>query len=168
MGLGSLNTFSLADARERALEQRKLLADGTDPLGFKRAAQLERSMAEASTITFDSASTSYIASHKRGWKNEKHEQQWTNTLATYASPVFGGLPVGQIETALIMRVLEPIWASKTETASRVRGHIEIILDWCKTHGYRQGENPARWKGHLENLLSAPKKTKKVEHHPAMP
>lgn len=168
MGLGSLNTFSLADARERALDQRKLLADGKDPLGFKRAAQLERSMAEASIITFDSAATSYIASHKHGWKNEKHEQQWTNTLATYASPVFGSLPVGKIETALVMRVLEPIWTSKTETASRVRGRIEKILDWCKTQGYRQGENPARWKGHLENLLSAPKKTQTVEHHPALP
>ncbi len=168
MGLGSLNTFSLADSRERALQQRKLLADGKDPLGFKRAAQLERGMAEASIITFDAAATNYIASHKHGWKNEKSEQQWTNTLATYASPAFGSLPVSQIETALVMRVLEPIWASKTETASRVRGRIEKILDWCKTHGYRQGENPARWKGHLENLLSAPKKTKTVEHHPALP
>lgn len=168
MGLGSLNTFSLADARERALYQRKLLADGKDPLGFKRAAQLERSLAEANIITFDAAASSYIASHKHGWKNEKSEQQWTNSLATYANPVFGNLPVGQIETALIMRILEPIWASKTETASRVRGRIEKILDWCKTQGYRLGENPARWKGHLENLLSAPKKTQSVEHHPALP
>lgn len=168
MGLGSLNTFSLADARERAMEQRKLLADGKDPLGFKRAAQLERSMADTSIITFDAAAQSYIASQKHGWKNEKHAEQWTNTLATYASPVFGKLPVGEIETALVMRVLHPIWASKTETASRVRGRIEKVLDWCKTQGYRQGDNPARWKGHLENLLSAPKKTKTVEHHPALP
>ena len=168
MGLGSLNTFSLAEARERALGQRKLLAEGHDPLGFKRAAQLDRSMAEASVITFDAAAASYIASHKHGWKNEKHAEQWTNTIATHASPVFGSLPVGQIETALVMRVLQPIWATKTETASRIRGRVEKVLDWCKTQGYRQGDNPARWKGHLENLLSAPKKTKTVEHHPTLP
>ena len=168
MGLGSLKTFSLAEARDRALGQRKLLADGNDPLGVKRAAQLDRSMAEASVITFDAAALSYIASHKHGWKNEKHAEQWTNTLATYASPIFGSLPVGQIETALVMRVLQPIWATKTETASRVRGRVEKVLDWCKTQGYRQGDNPARWKGHLENLLSAPKKTKSVEHHPTLP
>lgn len=168
MGLGSLNTFSLADARERALQQRKLLADGNDPLGFKRAAQLARSMADASIITFDRAASSYIESHRSGWKNDKHVDQWTNTLATYASPVFGELPVGEITTALVMRVLQPIWTTKTETASRVRGRIEKILDWCKVQGYRTGDNPAAWRGHLENLLSAPQKTKKVEHHPALP
>lgn len=168
MGLGSLNTFSLSDARERALQQRKLLADGNDPLGFKRAAQLARSMADASMITFDRAASSYIESHRSGWKNDKHGDQWTNTLATYASPVFGALPVGEITTALVMRVLQPIWTTKTETASRVRGRIEKILDWCKVQGYRTGDNPAAWRGHLENLLSAPQKTKKVEHHPALP
>lgn len=168
MGLGSLNTFTLAEARERALEQRKMLADGNDPLGFKRAAQLARSMAAANIITFDQAAETYIESHRAGWKNQKHAEQWTNTLATYASPVFGALPVGQITTALVMRVLEPIWKTKTETASRVRGRIEKVLDWCKVHGYRDGDNPAAWRGHLDNLLSAPQKTKKVEHHPALP
>ena len=168
MGLGSLNTFSLQEARERALEQRKLLADGTDPLIFKRAEQQERRLAEASIITFDAAAENYIASHKHGWKNEKHAEQWANTLASYASPIFGNTPVGGITTALVMRALEPIWATKTETASRVRGRIEKVLDWCKTQGYRQGDNPAAWSGHLENLLSAPKKTKTVKHHPALP
>lgn len=168
MGLGSFNTFTLAEARERALIQRKMLADGSDPLGFKRAEQLARSMAAANIITFDQAAETYIASHRAGWKNEKHAEQWTNTLATYASPVFGSLPVGQITTALVMRVLEPIWKKKTETASRVRGRIEKVLDWCKVHGYREGDNPAAWRGHLDNLLSAPQKTKKVEHHPALP
>jgi integrase len=168
MGLGSFNTFTLAEARERALVQRKLLADGGDPLASKRAAQLARSMAAANIITFDQAAETYIKSHRAGWKNEKHAEQWTNTLATYASPVLGALPAGQITTALVMRVLEPIWATKTETASRVRGRIEKVLDWCKVHGYRDGDNPAAWRGHLENLLSAPQKTKKVEHHPALP
>lgn len=168
MGLGSANTFSLSEARERALEQRKLLADGLDPLGSKSAAKLARSMAEASIITFDAAAADYIESHRRGWKNEKHVDQWRNTLATYASPVFGKLPVADVTTELVMRVLKPIWADKTETASRLRGRIEKILDWSKVQGYRQGDNPAAWRGHLENLLSAPKQTKAVEHHPALP
>lgn len=168
MGLGPLHTVSLAEAREKALAQRKLLLEGVDPLAAKQASELQRKLAEASVITFDTAATSYIASHRAGWKNEKHAEQWANTLATYASPVFGSLPVADITTALVLRVLQPIWTTKTETASRVRGRVEKILDWCKTQGYRTGDNPAAWRGHLENLLSAPQKTKKVEHHPALP
>ena len=168
MGLGPLHTVSLAEAREKALAQRKLLLDGVDPLAAKQASELQRKLAEASVITFDTAATSYIASHRAGWKNEKHAEQWANTLTTYASPVFGSLPVADITTPLVLRVLEPIWTTKTETASRVRGRVEKILDWCKTQGYRTGDNPAAWRGHLENLLSAPQKTKKVEHHPALP
>lgn len=168
MGLGPLHTVSLAEAREKALAQRKMLLDGVDPLAAKQASEVQRKLAEASVITFDTAATSYIASHRAGWKNEKHAEQWTNTLTTYASPVFGSLPVADITTPLVLRVLEPIWNTKTETASRVRGRVEKILDWCKTQGYRTGDNPAAWRGHLENLLSAPQKTKKVEHHPALP
>ena len=168
MGLGPLHTVSLAEAREKALAQRKLLLEGVDPLAAKQASEVQRKLAEASVITFDSAATSYIASHRAGWKNEKHAEQWTNTIATYASPVFGSLPVADVTTALVLRVLQPIWTTKTETASRVRGRVEKILDWCKTQGYRTGDNPAAWRGHLENLLSAPQKTKKVEHHPALP
>ena len=168
MGLGPLHTVSLAEAREKALAQRKMLLEGVDPLAAKQASEVQRKLAEASVITFDSAATSYIASHRAGWKNEKHAEQWTNTLTTYASPVFGSLPVADVTTALVLRVLQPIWTTKTETASRVRGRVEKILDWCKTQGYRTGDNPAAWRGHLENLLSAPQKTKKVEHHPALP
>ena len=168
MGLGPLHTVSLAEAREKALAQRKMLLDGVDPLAAKHASEVQRKLAEASVITFDTAATSYIASHRAGWKNEKHAQQWTNTIARYVSPVFGSLPVADVTTALVLRVLEPIWTTKTETASRVRGRVEKILDWCKTQGYRTGDNPAAWRGHLENLLSAPQKTKKVEHHPALP
>ena len=168
MGLGPLHTVSLAEAREKALAQRKMLLDGVDPLAAKHASEVQRKLAEASVITFDTAATSYIASHRAGWKNEKHAEQWTNTLTTYASPVFGSLPVADITTPLVLRVLEPIWTTKTETASRVRGRVEKVLDWCKTQGYRTGDNPAAWRGHLENLLSAPQKTKKVEHHPALP
>ena len=168
MGLGPLHTVSLAEAREKALAQRKMLLAGVDPLAAKHASEVQRKLAEASVITFDTAATSYIASHRAGWKNEKHAEQWTNTLTTYASPVFGSLPVADVTTALVLRVLQPIWTTKTETASRVRGRIEKVLDWCKTQGYRTGDNPAAWRGHLENLLSAPQKTKKVEHHPALP
>lgn len=168
MGLGPLHTVSLAEAREKALAQRKMLLDGIDPLTAKHASEVQRKLAEASVITFDTAATSYIASHRAGWKNEKHAAQWENTLTTYASPVFGSLPVAGITTPLVLRVLQPIWTTKTETASRVRGRVEKVLDWCKTQGYRTGDNPAAWRGHLENLLSAPQKTKKVEHHPALP
>ena len=168
MGLGSANTFTLAEARERAMEQRKILVAGRDPLATRREAQIGRRMAEASSITFDAAAATYIESHRPGWKNAKHAEQWVNTLATYASPVFGPLPVSEVSTELVMRVLKPIWTTKTETASRLRGRIEKILDWCKVQGYRDGDNPAAWRGHLENLLSAPKKTKAIEHHPALP
>ncbi|MFC7410884.1 tyrosine-type recombinase/integrase [Hydrogenophaga atypica] len=168
MGLGSLSTYGLADARERAVEQRKLLADGVDPLAAKQAREQERRRALANKLTFDAAAARYIASQRAGWKNEKHAEQWTNTLTTYASPVIGELPVDAIDTALVVRVLEPIWTTKTETASRVRGRIEKVLDWAKVQGFRAGENPAVWRGHLDKLLSAPQKTKKVKHHPALP
>jgi integrase len=168
MGLGSLMTFGLAEARQRAMEQRKLLADGKDPLGLKRTVRLKDTLAQANAITFDQAAAAFITSHKPGWKNAKHASQWTNTLATYVSPVFGKRSISEVDTALVMRVLVPIWQTKTETASRVRGRIEKVLDWAKTQGYRIGDNPAIWRGHLENLLAAPKKTSKVKHHPALP
>lgn len=168
MGLGPLHTVSLAEAREMALAQRKLLLGKVDPLAARQAAEAQRKLDEASVITFDDAAARYIGSHRTGWKNEKHAEQWENTLATYASPVIGSLPVAEITTALVLRILEPLWASKTETASRLRGRIEKILGWCKTQGYREGDNPATWRGHLANLLSAPQKTKNVEHHPALP
>ena len=168
MGLGSLVTFGLADARERALAQRRLLADGKDPLDIKHAAQAQQRQSRADVLAFDAAAARYIASHRAGWKNAKHAEQWTNTLATYASPVLGALAVSEIQTHHVMRVLEPIWVDKTETASRLRGRLERVLDWCKVQGYRTGDNPAAWRGHLENLLSAPKKTMVVKHHAALP
>ena len=168
MGLGPLHTFSLADARDRALEQRKLIAQGIDPIEQKRALETQRKLTDASVISFDLAAEKFIASHRAGWKNAKHAEQWASTLKTYASPVFGTSPVSEIDTQLVMRVLEPIWTTKTETASRVRGRVEKIWGWAKTQGYCSGDNPAAWRGHLENLLSAPKKTKNVEHHAALP
>lgn len=168
MGLGPTHTFSLADARQKALAARKLLADGLNPLTEKKQKLLVMALERAKMMTFDQCSTAYIEAHKAGWKNAKHHDQWTNTLATYASPVFGQLPVAAIDTALVVKCLAPIWQTKTETASRLRGRIESVLGWAATSGYRTGENPARWKGHLENLLANISKTSRTKNHPSLP
>ena len=168
MGLGSINTFTLAEARQRALDQRKLLATDVDPLVQKHAQQQQRKLAAARVVTFDDAAARYIDAHQHGWKNEKHIGQWRATLATYASPVFGQVAVGEVDTEQVLRVLTPLWATKTETASRVRGRVEKILAWAKTQGLRTGDNPATWSNHLQTLLPAPRKTAKVEHHAALP
>jgi integrase len=119
-------------------------------------------------MSFDQCRDAYLAAHRAGWRNAKHAAQWTNTLDAYVTPVFGRLSVGAIDTALVTKALEPIWSAKTETASRVRGRIEAILDWAKARGYRGGENPARWRGHLDSLLPARSKVRRVEHHAALP
>lgn len=168
MGLGSLHTLTLAEAREKATECRKLCLDGIDPIEAREKARATARLDAANTITFDACSEAYIEAHRMGWRNAKHANQWRNTLATYASPVFGALPVQAVDTGLVMRVIEPIWGGKTETATRVRGRIESVLDWAATRGYRQGENPARWRGHLQNLLPKRSKVKRVEHHAALP
>lgn len=168
MGLGSLHTLTLAEAREKATECRKLCLDGIDPIEAREKARATARLDAANTITFDACSEAYIEAHRKGWRNAKHADQWRNTLATYASPVFGALPVQAVDTGLVMRVIEPIWGDKTETATRVRGRIESVLDWAATRGYREGENPARWRGHLQNLLPKRSKVKRVEHHAALP
>ena len=168
MGLGSFNAFNLAEARARAKAQRKLLTDGIDPLATKRSDLLAKRMAAASIITFDKAAAEYIKSNSPAWRNAKHGDQWRNTIATYASPVIGALPVSKIETAHVLRILSPIWATKTETATRVRGRIEKILDWAKVQGYRTGDNPAAWRGHLSEALPKPSKVAAAGHHAALP
>jgi integrase len=168
MGLGSLDDVPLAEARERAAAVRKLHRDGQDPKAVRDAAKLARRIEAARAMTFGQCVTAYIASHSSGWRSAPHLNQWNESLRKYVLPVFGALPVREIDVALVMRVVQPLWTTKTETASRVRGRIESILDWATASGFRSGDNPARWKGHLENLL--PKKTKvaKVEHFAAMP
>lgn len=168
MGLGSFVAFSLAEARQRATAQRKLLADGVDPLATKHSDLLAQRMADASVITFSKAATAFIDSNSSAWRNAKHADQWRNTLATYANPVIGEIPVSKIETAHVLRILTPIWSTKTETATRVRGRIEKILDWAKVQGYRSGDNPATWRGHLSEALPNPSKVAKEAHHPALP
>jgi integrase len=167
MGLGPLHTISLSEARQKAMECRKLRLEGIDPIDARRATRDQVRLETAKAMTFKACAEKYIEAHGAGWRNAKHGDQWTNTLATYAYPVFGGMPVQAVDVGLITKVLEPIWTTKTETASRVRGRIESVLDWATARGYRRGDNPARWRGHLENLLPARSKVQKVEHHAAL-
>ena len=167
-GLGSFPDVSLVEARDTAAEFRKKVRNGIDPLQEKEELTAAEKANKAKAVTFIWCAEQYINAHKAGWKNVKHGEQWTNTLAAYANPVIGSLPVGTVDTAHIMKILEPIWISKAETASRVRGRIESVLDWATTRKFRTGENPARWKGHLDNLLPARHKLARVKHHPALP
>jgi hypothetical protein len=155
MGLGPTHTVSLAEARQKALECRKARLDGLDPIEARRGKRILAKLDAAKAVTFAACAERYIASHKAGWRNPKHAAQWPATLGTYVYPVFGSLSVQAVDVGLVMKAIEPIWVQKPETAGRVRGRIESVLDWATARGYRQGENPARWRGHLENLL--PKK-----------
>jgi integrase len=168
MGLGSLNTIGLSEAREEAERCRKLLKQGRDPIEARNAKHAAQQTQKAKSVTFESCATRYMAVHEAGWRNAIHRRQWRNTLATYVYPVIGNLPVDAIDTGLVTQIIEPIWAEKNETASRVRGRIEKILDWAKVNGYRTGENPARWQGHLNHLLPERKKVHKVVNQPALP
>ena len=168
MGLGPFHTVSLAEARAKAKECRLTLRDGKDPLELRKAVRLAEALNRARMVTFDQCAAAFIAAHRDSWRNPKHASQWENTLATYASPIIGTLPVAEVDTPLVVKVLSPIWNTKTETAVRLRGRIENILDWATVSKYRIGDNPARWRGHLENLLADPNKIAPVEHHPALP
>ena len=168
MGLGSLAILSLADARAKALECRKLLLDGVDPIEARNSAKQARALSEAKRMTFAACSSAYIEAHRSSWKNAKHASQWVNTIATYAGPIIGQLPVNEVDTALVMKVLEPIWYQKTETADRLRNRIEQIIDWAAVRGYRSGENPARWRGHLDKLLPSKASIQPVKHFTALP
>jgi integrase len=168
MGLGSAAVLGLSEARTRANESRRLCQDGIDPIEARKAAHAQAALDAAKAITFKEAATTFIASHRAGWRNPKHAAQWTSTLETYAYPIIGKLSVQQIDTVLVMKVIEPIWAEIPETASRVRGRIEKVLDWAKARGYRQGDNPARWRGHLDTQLPRRSKVRAVRHHPALP
>lgn len=168
MGLGALHTITLAQAREKAKDCRSKLLDGIDPLEARNAAKLGDALDRAKAMTFDHCAAAYIAAHRGSWKSAKHALQWEATLATYARPVIGDLPVAAVDTALVVKVLQPIWSEKTETATRLRGRIESILDWATVSKFRVGENPARWRGHLDNLLADPGKMNRVVHHAALP
>lgn len=168
MGLGPFPDISLHDARTKAGLNRGLLRDGIDPIEARNSAKALEAAETAKAKTFSECSAAFLKAHRAGWKNEKHAEQWTNTLATYCDPVFGPLPVQSVDTGLMLKVLEPIWSEKAETATRLRARIERVLDWATVRGHRTGENPARWRGHLDKLLPKLKKKLRVKHHPALP
>lgn len=168
IGLGSTAVRKLTDARSLAHDFRLQVLNGLDPKDERDNLKTQKSLASANQITFDEAARQCIEMKSAEWKNAKHQQQWVNTLETYVSPGIGKLAVNTISIELVFRVLQPIWQSKTETAMRVRQRIEVVLDWCKARGYREGDNPASLKGGLGDLLPKGKKIMKVEHHPAIP
>ncbi len=169
MGLGSFSSRNgVAAARKRADDLRDRARLGIDPITHQKTELAAKAAEAARAITFCEAAEQYIDAHRSGWRNAKHRQQWANTLKTYVYPAFGQVPVGEVDQAMVMKALDPIWKKKTETASRLRGRIEVILDWASVRGYRRGDNPARWRGHLEMALPARSKAQKVRHHPALP
>ena len=163
MGLGPVHTIGLAEARERARRHRQELLDGVDPVAQRKAAR----EAAAPVVTFGQVAEMYIAAHAPTWKNAAHRRQWSQTLDDYVLPVIGAKGIAGIATGDVMRIIEPLWHDKPETASRTRGRIETVLDYASARGWRQGDNPARWRGHLANLLPAPSKVAPVQHHAAM-
>lgn len=173
MGLGRArgpNSVALADARKRASVARGVYLAGGDPLAERDAERQQKqaaAQAQAAALTFEAVADRYLAAHESSWRNPKHRQQWRNTLRDYVLPKIGALPVAEIETAHVTEIIEPLWSTKPETASRVRGRIESILDYAKARGWRDGENPARWRGHLDHLLPARAKVQRVEHHAAL-
>lgn len=168
IGLGPYPDVSLEEARIKATALRAMIREGRDPKTEKASRRAAQKAEAAKALTFDEAAVRCIADKRAGWKNAKHADQWTNTLATYVSPLIGSLPVADIDLALVRKVLDPIWTTKNETASRVRQRMESVLAWATVSGYRKGENPARWRGHLDHLLPKPSKVQKSEHHAALP
>lgn len=168
MGLGGFPDVPLVQAKEKARAAREAISQGVDPIQQRKAAANQLRASAITERTFQQAAEAFIDSHGDSWKNAKHRAQWTSTLETYAYPVMGSLSVRDVAQEHVLRALEPIWKTKTETASRLRGRIESVLDWATVRKFRTGENPARWKGHLDKLLPAPTKIQKVEHHRALP
>ena len=166
MGLGPLALFGLQEARAKALDARRKRHEGIDPIEARRAERARQRLDAAKAITFGEVAALYIAAHRAGWRNDKHAAQWETTLKTHAAPIVS-LPVQAVDTALVVKVLEPLWTTRPETASRLRGRIESILDFAKVREFRDGENPARWRGHLAKLLPSRSKVRDVKHHAAL-
>jgi len=168
MGLGALHSVGLPEAREKAATQRNLILSGLDPIEVREEENRKRAAEAVKAVTFSQCASAYIQSHRPGWRNEKHGDQWENTIRIYCEPLIGSLAVQDVDNEWVLKILEPIWATKPETASRLRGRIENILDWAKVRGFRSGENPAQWKGNLKHQLPALAKKDRVKHHTAMP
>lgn len=167
MSLGDAQHVSLKQAREKAIDAHKLLAEGIDPIDHRRANRAAETAAQAKRTTFAEAAQQYIAGHEAGWRNPKHRAQWRSTLSTYAEPIIGALAVQAVTTEQVLEVLNPIWRVRPETASRVRGRIEQVLSYAIARGWRDGPNPAVWRGHLQLMLPAKGKVRAVAHHAAM-
>ncbi len=163
LGLGPVSVVGLAKARELAAEARLLILAGKDPIDQRRAAAVKA----AKRLTFDECARAFIADNRAGWRSVKHPKQFERSLTTFASPVIGALPVDEITVDHALKILSPIWATRTVTASRVRGRIETVLDWAKARSYRSGENPATWRGNLKALLPAPRRVHREVHHAAL-
>jgi hypothetical protein len=159
---------TLAQARQKRTRARETLEAGLDPLEIKRAGKVAQKVDSAKGMTFSQCAAEYIKGHQAGWKGEKHVKLWKGSLARFVEPLIGDLPIATIDTGLVLKVLRPTWEIKTKTAVDVRSRIELILSWAKIHGYRHGDNPARWRGHLDNALPKPSKVAKVTHLAAMP
>lgn len=168
MGLGGLDTLSLAEARAKARACRQMLLDGLDPIDARKSRRSAAMLETARRRTFEECAKGYIKAHSETWKNPVHAAQWPSTLELYVYPIIGTLPVADIDTDLILKCLEPIWDRIPDTARRVRGRIETVLDWARARKFRDGENPARWRGHLDHLLASKPKSERVKHHPALP
>ena len=177
MGLGAVHTVSLAEAREDAIAARSKVRKGIDPIEAQKEERAHKKLEAAKAMTFWQCADAYIAAHRQSWKNEKHAAQWFSTFNetkrgkrkySALTAAINDLPVSAVDTALVMKVLKPIWTEKTETASRVRGRIESVLSWATVAEYRQGDNPARWKGHLDHLLPQRSEVAPVKHHDALP
>ena len=168
MGLGGFPAVPLAQARDLARSRRAEVDGGIDPIEARRAAQSLLRASQASALTFEQCAALYIAANRAGWRSTKHAQQWGNSLRQHAFPVLGALLVRDVALPHVLKVLEPIWLTTTETASRLRSRIELVLDWATARGYREGANPARWRGHLDKLLPKPGKVAVIVHHRALP
>jgi integrase len=167
MGLGSLNVIGLKQAREQAREYCALRLQGIDPKQHRDAQRAAATAASMRSITFEAATHGYVTAHRDEWRSQQHAQEWPRSLAKHVFPTLGALPVASIDTPLVVKALSEVWQSAPETGARLRGRIEAILDWATVSGYRSGDNPSRWNGHLEYLLAAPRK-RRVEHLAAMP
>jgi integrase len=167
MGLGPLHAFNLKEARERARKAKQQLFDGIDPLEARRAERAKQALEASRAITFEQAAKAYFDGHESEWRSAKHRAQFLSTMRAYVFPKIGRLPVATIDTDVVLTVIEPIWHRIPETANRVRGRVESVLEWAKVRGYRTGDNPARWRGHLSQALPARGRIQKTNHHPAL-
>jgi integrase len=168
MGIGAYPAVSLANARKRAAECRELVASRIDPIDQRKETRTRAALAKAKAMTFKQAAEAYVDAQQAGWRSAKHRKQWVSSLERFVYPVFGNLPVQDIDLGLVLKVIEPIWKAKPTTASRVRGRIEAVLDWSTVRGLRTGHNPATWRGHISQLLPAKSKIRKVRPYPALP